>query len=248
VKTAENSDELIMALQLRYRVLYEEMLHRTRESRLDYDPLDLHCDHLLILDKASGICAGTYRLNSSLFHNRFYSQSEFKMPQILNLKGNKLELGRACVHPDYRNSLTLALLWKGINRYLRMSGSKYLFGCSSIQTMDLDQIIHAHFFFKRFHFAAHSLRVKPRRKYRIRALRQYDPLFPMLHDHFLENYRSSLPPLIKFYLKAGAVICGEPALDKHFQCIDFFTLLDTSRLDDHINRKYTHDLNKKNTA
>jgi hypothetical protein len=34
------------------------------------------------------------------------------------LPANKLELGRACVHPNYRNGITIALLWEGIQRLI----------------------------------------------------------------------------------------------------------------------------------
>jgi putative hemolysin len=36
--------------------------------------------------------------------------------------------------------------------------------------------------------------------------------------------------LLNSYLKSGAVVCGRPALDKSFKCIDFLTLLDVRDL------------------
>jgi putative hemolysin len=39
-----------------------------------------------------------------------------------------------------------------------------------------------------------------------------------------------IPPLFKGYLRLGANICGEPALDREFGTIDYFILLDTHLL------------------
>ena len=39
-----------------------------------------------------------------------------------------------------------------------------------------------------------------------------------------------LPGLIKGYLRAGALVCGPPALDEDFGTTDFFLLLDFTAL------------------
>ena len=39
-----------------------------------------------------------------------------------------------------------------------------------------------------------------------------------------------MPPLIKGYLRAGALICGKPAYDEIFGTTDFFMLLNTEKL------------------
>ncbi|NLP03545.1 MAG: GNAT family N-acetyltransferase [Fibrobacter sp.] len=80
---------------------------------------------------------GTYRLISSLFHKKFYSSTEFNLDDIINLPGTKLELGRACVHRDFRTGTPIALLWRGITDYIRETGTKYLFGCSSVKTTNI---------------------------------------------------------------------------------------------------------------
>jgi len=46
-----------------------------------------------------------------------------------------------------------------------------------------------------------------------------------------------LPSLIKGYLRAGAWVCGPPALDSEFGTTDFFVLLDFGKLGgDYLNR------------
>jgi putative hemolysin len=40
-----------------------------------------------------------------------------------------------------------------------------------------------------------------------------------------------MPPLIKGYLRSGAWVCGEPAWDPDFNCIDLFMLMPLAKLD-----------------
>jgi putative hemolysin len=47
-----------------------------------------------------------------------------------------LELGRACVQREHRDSMVLMLLWKGIFRYACETGTRYLVGCSSLTSQD----------------------------------------------------------------------------------------------------------------
>eukprot|EP00831_Metopus_contortus_P025311 TRINITY_DN21848_c0_g1_i3.p1 TRINITY_DN21848_c0_g1~~TRINITY_DN21848_c0_g1_i3.p1 ORF type:complete len:129 (-),score=13.83 TRINITY_DN21848_c0_g1_i3:58-444(-) len=91
---------------------------------------------LMIINKSDDALIGTYRLNCTKFSNNFYSATEFNIDAILELPGDKVELGRACVHPDFRNGMTIALLWKGLSEYMSASESRFFFGCSSIKSMD----------------------------------------------------------------------------------------------------------------
>ncbi len=228
LKTAENYDELLQALQLRHTVFYEELLKKKDFREIDVDRFDLNCDHLCIFEKSNGRLVGTYRMNSSVFNRKFYSTTEFKMKRVLKLPGNKLELGRACVHPEFRNGVTIALLWKGIEEYMKMSKSDYLFGCSSVKTTDIDDIKAIYQYLSGKNYITHAFEVKPKGKFRVNK-----NVFKSEEEgKFEENHLviKKIPSLLNAYLKAGAVICGVPALDKDFKCFDFFTLLPVSEL------------------
>jgi putative hemolysin len=43
--------------------------------------------------------------------------------------------------------------------------------------------------------------------------------------------RVAVPPLLRGYLRLGAWICGEPAYDPDFRCVDFCVLLSLDRVD-----------------
>ena len=47
----------------------------------------------------------------------YYSEQLFDFSPFEPIRGEILELGRACVHRDYRNTTALSMLWKGIASY-----------------------------------------------------------------------------------------------------------------------------------
>jgi len=239
IKTAENTEELQMALRLRHDVFIEELLHKKKLLEADIDRFDKKCDHLLIIDKRTNQPIGTYRLNSSLHTKKFYTATEFHMRHITKLPGNKLELGRACVHKDYRNGVTIALLWEGIREYLQKSDTKYMFGCSSVKTMDREKILAMLCYFREKGLLEEMTKIKPRGKFKIFGIKKYIRKgCSKFYDPEKESeVKKMVPSLLHSYLKAGAKICGTPALDKSFRCVDFLTLLDVEQLTQSYARK-----------
>jgi len=239
IKTASNQDELEQVLTLRHQVFLEELLHKKRIIEVDFDKFDLLCDHLMIINKNDNALIGTYRLNCSKFNKDFYSATEFNIDAILELPGDKVELGRACVHQDYRNGMTIALLWKGLSEYMTRSESRFFFGCSSIKSMDYMLILRIFQALAKSGNMVQLPDVKPIGKFKSKSLRK------LIKSHNLEqeiedpNLLDQLPPLLKSYIKAGAKVIGEPALDKDFQCFDFLTLLDFHNADQKYKDKYS---------
>ncbi|HNR89375.1 MAG TPA: GNAT family N-acyltransferase [Spirochaetota bacterium] len=227
IKTAENSDEVNEALRLRYEVFQKEMLGRRSIFGIDIDRYDSLADHLILIDTNINSIVGTYRLISSVYADKFYSQNEFNISGLLRRDGSKLELGRACIQKAYRNSNMIANLWMGLGEYINATKARYLFGCSSVSTTDPLEIAMLHRYLNRYHAVAPDLRVQPLRKYRIKRLEEY--LAQVERSADLSNdeiAKKKVPALITSYLLAGAKIGGEPALDMSFKCADFFTVLD----------------------
>lgn len=238
IKTADSTSEFEAALQLRHTVFLEELLQRSKKNGLDIDRFDRHCDHLLILERETGKLIGTYRLQSSLHTKKWYTATEFHMKLIKRLPGNKLELGRACVHPEHRNGITIALLWEGIHAYMLASSTEFLFGCSSIKTMDREEIRSIYYYLKQNGFITDDHKVRPRGRFKV----------PGMHRHVRKNptearelphqeFRGKIPTLLHSYLKAGAKVCGVPAMDRSFKCIDFLTLLEVKDIGNSYSRK-----------
>jgi len=239
VKTAQNTQEVLQALKLRHDVFYEELLLEKKSGLIDIDRFDCICDHLMVLEKKTGDLIGTYRFNSSLFSDEFYSATEFDLSNIFKLKGSKLELGRACIRQDQRNGITISLLWAGIAEYVKATRADYLFGCSSIKTTNMHQIFDIYHFVQENYFSPDDTRVQPVGKYKIKKLHLagFNQTNPAI-NYDAKNARKMLPSLLRSYLKAGAVVCGEPALDKDFKCIDLFTLMNVAQIENAFSRKF----------
>jgi putative hemolysin len=231
IKTASNARELYDVLRLRHEVFIEELLSKHRKSGIDIDYFDRRCDHLLIIDKRNNKLIGTYRLQSSLHTKKWYTATEFHMKHIRKLPGNKLELGRACVHPDYRNGVTIALLWEGIHAYMNASDTRYMFGCSSIKTMNKEEIRLLYSYLQHQNHITEEHKVRPKGKFKVLGLKRHLNKHTSFADEpDFSEIRNKIPSLLQSYLKIGAKVCGRPALDKSFRCIDFLTLLDVTEM------------------
>ncbi|WP_022851545.1 GNAT family N-acetyltransferase [Limisalsivibrio acetivorans] len=240
VKTIENGQELSGVLKLRHEVFYRELLSKRRLRGKDIDKYDFQFDHLAVIEKSSGNVIGTYRLNCSLFNDKFYSAKEFDMDGIIAKPGTKIELGRACIHPDYRSGSTIAALWKGLGKYMAETGSSALFGCSSVKTTDNFTIALIHNYLMENNLADESLIAIPRGKF---YTERYFKMLSMIQEKRFAPFRAAaenlVPPLLLSYLKAGGVVCGEPAFDKAFRCYDYLTFLELDSMEEGFRRKFT---------
>ncbi len=240
IKTAQNHEDLAAILRLRYDIFYRELLEKKCIlTGIDIDKFDFICDHLIIIDKKTSRYIGTYRLLCSLFSKRFYSATEFDLNSILALPGVKLELGRACVHKDYRTGSTITHLWRGISSYMNETGTKYLFGCSSVKNQDKSEIARIYRHLSDNHLTPVHYRAYPKRKFKIKKLPQIlqtlEQTRPADQD---ESVVELIPALLKSYINMGALVCGEPAYDRKFKCADFLTLFDIENSSLQAKRKY----------
>lgn len=227
VKTVESLDELQQVLRLRYQVFIAEGLNKKRNVKLDFESYDFAADHLVVIDKATKQIVGTYRLICSMFSEHFYSQSEFQLDKLLELPGGKLELGRACIHQDFRNGSVIALLWRGLLQYMDLTNSRYLFGCASVKTQDPELTSKLYSYLKAKGSLKDEHQVVARPEFQMPGFRKD---FEFAEEDEAE-LRKQVPTLLRSYIKAGAGLEGEPAYDRAMKCVDFLTLLDIRVLD-----------------
>jgi putative hemolysin len=241
IKTVRNGSELMDVLKLRYEVFYSEYVGAKIEEGIkgiDVDKFDILFDHLAIIDKKTEKVIGTYRMNCTKFNDKFYSAKEFKMKSLYELKGEKIELGRACVHPDYRNGTTIAALWKGLGAYMSATGSRYMFGCSSIHAEDTFQIALIHHYLSKYSLRQHR-DIRPKKKFKDpKLVNMIKKTSEQRFAPFRQAAPNLMPPLLLSYLKAGGAVCGSPAHDKAFKCYDYLTLIDRTTMEPSFIRKF----------
>ena len=223
---AKNEDDIQEAQKLRYKVFAEEMGARlpTRKAGVDQDIFDPYCEHLLVRDGDTNEVVGTYRILSPEKAKKiggFYSQSEFDLTRLSNLSSRTVEVGRSCVHADYRSGATITLLWAGLAEYMLNRRYDYLIGCASISMADGGHIAASLYQrLKADNMSPVEWRVFPR--------------YPLPLESLDCDLNPPVPPLIKGYLRAGAYICGDPAWDPDFNTADLFVMLPLEQL----NRRY----------
>ena len=216
VGLATDEDERRAAQRLRWRVFAEELGARlaSAEPGIDQDIFDAYCEHLVVKDGAEVV--GTYRLLPPQGAKRiglYYSETEFDLTRLRGIRSRMVELGRSCIAPEYRSGAVIALLWSGVARYVLAHGYTYLAGCASIGVPHAASAVTQ----LEKHLAPPEFRVTPRRALPARES--------------AASSDSTLPPLVKGYLRAGAWVCGEPAWDPEFNTADFFMLLPVARIE-----------------
>ncbi len=238
VKTVRSKRDLRQVQSLRYDVFHREYKQKKFPFGLDLDRFDAWSDHLVIMDQRTGCFVGTYRL---LLEDRapyFYSETEFDMSPLKALPGRKLELSRACIHKDYRNGMVISLLWRGLVQYAQASGAEYLFGMSSFKSTTTAEIARVYLQLRAEGAVDESLPCLPFGGYKIQDLHKAMEELTATPDNPDAPAGNLVPALLKSYLRAGAKVIGEPALDEDFKCADFLTLLDLRNMGKAYERKF----------
>lgn len=231
---AASPAEIRTSQKLRYRVFKEELnaAIADNEHGIDEDRFDAHCEHLLVRDAShDSRIAGSYRLLPGERAERvggFYSETEFDLGDFAALRRQCLEIGRACVAPEYRGGTTLAMLWAGVLHYAMRRGYRYIIGCASVPAaVGQSSVAHLYDYLRYRHHA--DMYVRPLKPMPISVPRRFSPA------------DISIPPLLLGYLRAGAQIGGPPAWDPAFGCADFFIVLPLARMDARYARRLTRN-------
>jgi len=224
---AESLEDLIACQRLRYLVFNCELgegLDSSARIGLDRDRYDFICDHLMVRDATSGKLVGTYRMQSGFRAKGnlgYYSEQFFDFTPFEGIRAEVLELGRACVHTEYRNSAVLHMLWKGIARYAMSCGARYLLGCSSVTSQDESEGAALYEQLREKYLTEPPLRTEPRPEFACRGGTTAVPA-------------PATPRLFRAYLDVSARLCGPPAIDREFKTIDFLTLIDLHHIPDRV--------------
>ena len=244
IKIADTKKEIKKAQSLRYSVFYTEKKAKANFSqkilRRDFDIHDRMSDHLIIIDKNKPYnnIIGTYRLlrgRSAKLYYGFYSEQEFDLSNIKKNFSNKsiLELGRSCVHPEYRSGLILKLLWKGIAQYIDIYDIKVLIGCASFCGININDITNELYFLNKRYSLPNELFIKSIQS-------NLDLSNKIAYNYCEKDIFNKLPPLIKGYLRAGGMVSKGYFIDYQFNTIDVCILMLTENIENKYKKKFLH--------
>ena len=152
----------------------------------------------------------------------FYSDVEFDLSGLgKEILDQSLELGRACVAKAHRSTQVLFLLWKGLATYVATNRKRYLFGCSSLTSQDPKDAKSLERYLHRYDHFHPSIRVCARSGFEC---------YPQGFSDDTSR-RIKVPPLFRAYLRHGAKVCSDAAIDREFKTIDFLVLFDIDAMD-----------------
>jgi putative hemolysin len=232
-RLAASRAEIDAAQKIRYKVFVDEMGATlpgpAMRSGRDIDDFDAICDHLIVLDTALDGDApdqivATYRLlrqDVAAQHSGFYSASEFEIaPLIVRHPGKRfMELGRSCVLPPYRTKRTVELLWQGNWAYALKHGLSVMFGCASFYGCQPEAHALA------LSFLHHNVGAKGEWAVSANPLQHRDMDLMPAEAINAKQALLAMPPLIKGYLRLGAMIGDGAVVDHAFGTTDVLVVL-----------------------
>jgi putative hemolysin len=145
--------------------------------------------------------------------------------RLQHIRPRAVEVGRACIHADFRSGAVIMMLWAGLTRYMLEHRYEYLIGCASIPLGDGGA-------------NAATVYRKIAEKYLAPIEYRVAPRNPLPLDRLPEAEHAAVPPLLKGYLRLGAWIAGEPAWDPDFNTADLLVLLPLARVEARYARHY----------
>lgn len=218
---AQHQDEVRQAQKLRYQVFAQEMGARLDSPvpGYDIDRFDDYCEHLLARDGVTGQVIGTYRVLTPAQAQRAggaYSDTEFDLSPLQALRPKMVELGRSCVHLDYRQGGVILALGSALYEFMARNKLETMMGCASIPMLhngivsgDIAASIWRQMQEK--HMASPDLQVRAH--------------LPLPVDQLDSSLDVSPPALIRGYLRQGAKVLGAPAWDPDFNTADLPLLI-----------------------
>ncbi|ARC88378.1 GNAT family N-acetyltransferase [Rhodovulum sp. MB263] len=236
LRLARTEADLMAAQRLRYEVFVAELGADgplvDHEARLECDDLDPHFDHLLLIDSRRDAATldhvvGVYRLLTSeraAEIGRFYSEDEYDLSALKASGRRLLELGRSCVHPDYRGGTALYHLWNGLADYVLDQEIEVLFGVASFHGTDAGALAQPLSYLHHRHLAPPELRA--------RVLPDHFQRMDLMPEAALDRKGAMLamPALIKAYLRLGGFVGEGAFIDRAFNTTDVCLLMDTARM------------------
>jgi putative hemolysin len=230
VSWARHLDEVREAQRLRHSVFAGEMgaILSNAVPGHDVDLFDDFCEHLLVRDTITRQVIGTYRVLTPAQAKRVgstYSDTEFDLTRLRNVRERMVELGRSCVHRDHRHGGVIMALWGALAAFMVRNQLDTMIGCASIPMQHQGP----HGMVGGGHAAASIWR-----QLKATHLAPIDchvrPRLPLPIEQLDDTLDVDPPALIKGYLRLGAKVMGPPAWDPDFNAADLPMIMRISDL------------------
>ncbi|MCV6584081.1 MAG: GNAT family N-acetyltransferase [Marinibacterium sp.] len=192
-------------------------------AQTDCDAFDDICTHILVRAVDDGTLVCCFRLlvlDGGRDLAQSYSAQFYDLSGLQGFCGRMVEMGRFCIHPDWRDPDIQRLAWGAMTRFVDDNDVQMLFGCSSFAGTETDDYLDAFAMLKQRHLGPKRWlpRVKAPDVFRFaaRLRRKPDAKQAMLR----------MPPLLRSYLMLGGWVSDHAVVDRQLNTLHVFTGLE----------------------
>lgn len=189
----------------------------------DSDRFDAICRHVLIEEKKSGTLVACFRLlplDDGREIGGSYSAQFYGLSALEAYEGRMVEMGRFCVHPEWKDPDILRVAWGAMTGLVDEMGVDLLFGCSSFTGCEAKAYYDAFAVLRDRHLAPKRWlpKVKAPDVFRFaRRLRRVPDVRAAMR---------TMPPLLKSYLAMGGWVSDHAVIDRDLGTLHVFTGLE----------------------
>lgn len=192
-------------------------------ARPDADDFDTACTHVLVEETRSGdlvCCFRLLHLGSGAEIGRSYSAQFYELSALADFDGPMVEMGRFCIHPEWRDPDILRVAWGAMTEYVDSQGVEMLFGCSSFHGTEAREYYDAFALLRDRHIAPKRWlpRVKAPAVFRFASRLRRKP--------DLKRAQAKMPPLLRTYLLMGGWVSDHAVIDRDLGTLHVFTGLE----------------------
>ena len=239
---ARDDADIAAAQRLRYEVFVRELggggAGVDHDTGRETDKFDAVVRHLMLFDRARPAgddLVGVYRLIDAAGAERaggFYSASEYDLAPLLASGRPLFELGRSCLHRDYRGGAAMHHLWHALGGVLAAEPDAVLFGVASFHGTDAAALAGPLSLLHHDYLAPPSLR----------PVARDDGAAPCdwLPRDAIDRKAAlrAIPALIKAYLRLGGKVGEGAFVDLAFNTTDVCLVLDLAAMTPEQRRLY----------
>ncbi|GGE41086.1 GNAT family N-acetyltransferase [Actibacterium pelagium] len=214
-----NSEEDLRAAQA-----LRGLTFRGEAAGVDADEFDASCVHMLVEETKSKTLVCCFRLlplATGKEISKSYSAQYYELSALEDFSGPLVEMGRFCIHPDWKDADILRVAWGAMTQYVDDEGVEMLFGCSSFKGTESEEYMDAFALLKDRHLAPKRFlpRVKAPNVFRFaQKLRLRKP--------DLKRAQLRMPPLLRTYLLMGGWVSDHAVVDRDLNTLHVFTGLE----------------------
>ncbi len=230
-RLAEDANDVKAAQRLRYQTFIAgtgAAKEGLRAKGLDADHLDGMCDHMLVEDRKTGELVCCFRmmpLKTGAEIDKCYSAQFYDLDALRDYPDPMVEMGRFCIHPDYKDPDVLRIAWGAMTGYVDDNGVEMLFGCSSFHGTKADEYMDAFALLKARHIAPKQWLP------RVKAPK----IFPYakrltIKRPDMKKALDKMPPLLRTYLSMGGWVSDHAVVDPDMNTLHVFTGVEIKRV------------------